>query len=146
MFACQSTFHSILGSKSHISLFFINSAYSGLISMPMALLPNCFATSMVVPLPAKGSRTTPSSGQPAFMQNSGSLGGNTAKWTLLLKGCVASSITSPGFLPSGVKRFSMERVAVCACTVVGHILLGFKLGQVRVIAFVIAGVWVQLLP
>ena len=26
--------------------------------MPMALLPNCFATSKVVPLPAKGSNTT----------------------------------------------------------------------------------------
>jgi hypothetical protein len=34
----------------------------------------------VVPLPAKGSRTVPSSGQPALMAGSISFGGKVAKW------------------------------------------------------------------
>jgi len=53
--------------------------YSGFSSIKMAVRLNCFATIPVVPEPPKGSKTTPPSGQPAFIHGSAKSLGKVAK-------------------------------------------------------------------
>ena len=60
-------------------LFSASFTYSGDNSIKMEFRPFCSATSPVVPLPPKGSRTVPPIGHPARMQGRMSAGGNVAK-------------------------------------------------------------------
>ena len=62
------------------NLLFAIPQYSFEQSTARNFLPNCFATSAVVPAPENGSITSPFSGQLALIQVSTSVGGNTAKW------------------------------------------------------------------
>ena len=76
-------------------------------SIPIPVRPNALATPGVVPVPEKGSRTVPFSGQKPRMIRRGHSVGNAAKWSIpsfgsIFSGSVGMVQTLPGSLPSGL--------------------------------------------